>query len=203
MLRRVFLLSICLFVSQSVLFGQADQLPLYEDVEAYEVYSAVLSLPEVNALSKSKNFVIRHETITNFGTFLNTEPASSICLRPDAESEKTIGPVIRDFLKVNKMKRRLQAKFKLEIPYQLISFEKILFITKAEGWDGFYKKYPDSGGFIDLSAVGFNAEKTIAIVSQGRWCGDLCGAGRYYVLQKKDGKWIPLSWNGELCDWTS
>jgi hypothetical protein len=76
-------------------------------------------------------------------------------------------------------------------------------MTDDENWDEFYKQYPDSGGFVDLSAVGFNADKTVAIVSKGRWCGSLCGEGAYQVLQKIDGNWIPLKWSGELCSWVS
>jgi len=209
MLRKIFLLSISfLILSQSFLFGQTNQLPIYEDATAYEVYSAVLSSPEVARLSKSKNFVIRQETLRNFGAFLDIEPAPTrICLRPDAESAKIIGTAIEDYVKVNKTKWLLQEKFKLEIPYKLVDSKTIVSIinpfTEKEDWKAFYKQYPDSGGFIDLSAVGFNADKSVAVVSQGRWCGSLCGEGEYYVLQKKDGKWIRLEWKGEYCSWVS
>jgi hypothetical protein len=208
MLKLRFLPSVVfLLLSQSILFGQNKQLPVYDDITAYEVYSSILSAPEARLQSKSKNFVIRQETIRNFGAFLDTDPPRPICLRPDAESAKIIGTAIDDFIKVNQTKWRLQEKFKLEIPYRLISSETVISIikpfTEMEDWKEFYKKYPDSGGFIDLSAVGFNADKTVAVVSKGRWCGSLCGEGDYYVLQKKDGKWIPLEWKGEWCGWIS
>lgn len=208
MFRKIFLPSISFMVlSQSFLFGQTIQLPMYEDATAYEVYSAVLSSPEAG-LSKSKNFVIQQETLRSFGAFLDTEPASArICLRPDAESAKIIGTAIEDYIKVNRTKWLLEEKFKLEIPYKLVKSETIISIinpfTKKEDWKAFYKQYPDSGGFIDLSAVGFNADKSVAVVSQGRWCGSLCGEGEYYVLQKKNGRWIPLEWKGEYCNWVS
>ena len=208
MSRKISLLLISfLILSQSFLYGQTAQLPVYEDAAAYEVYSAVLSFPETE-LSKSKNFVIRRETLRTFGTFFDIAPSpNQICLRPDAESAKIIGTAIEDYLKVNQTKWLLEEKFKLEIPYKLVKSETIVSIinpfTKKEDWKAFYKQYPDSGGFIDLSAVGFNADKSVAVVSQGRWCGSLCGEGEYYVLQKKDGKWIPLEWKGEYCNWVS
>lgn len=208
MFRKIFLLSISfLALSQSFIFGQTNQLPIYEDADAYEVYSAILSSPEVARLSKAKNLVIRQETLGNFGTFLDVEHSTRICLRPDAESAKIMGTAIADYVKVNKTKWLLREKFKLEIPYKLINSETIIPIinpfTEKEDWKEFYKQYPDSGGFIDLSAVGFNADKSVAVVSKGRWCGSLCGEGDYYVLQKKDGKWVPLKWNGDYCSWVS
>ena len=206
---RVILLSISLSVlSQGFLFGQTVQLPIYEDAAAYEVYSAVLPSSEVVRTSNSKNFVIRRETLRNFGAFLDDEPVpKKTCLRPEGESAKIIGTAIEDFVKVNQTKWLLQEKFKFEIPYKLVSTETIYSVinpfTEKEDWKPFYKQYPDSGGFIDFSAVGFNAEKTVAVVSVGRWGGKLCGEGEYYVLQKKDGKWIPLKWEGDFCSWVS
>ena len=185
------------------------QLPTYNDITAYEVYSAVLSLPANAPSAKSKNFVIRRETLKNFGAILDseTETQTRTCLRPDAESAKIIGPAIEDYVKVNQTKWRLQEKFKIEIPYKLVDSETIISIinplTEKEDWKDFYQQYPNSGGFIDLSAVGFNADKSVAVVSKGRWCGKLCGEGEYYILQKKDGKWFPLEWKGESCSWVS
>ena len=207
MSRQILLLPVLFLVlSQSFIFGQTVQLPVYEDETAYEVYSAILTLEEAKR-SQSKNFVIRGETLRNFGAFIDSESNPPICLRPDAESAKIIGTAVDDFVKVNKTKWRLQEKFKLEIPFKLVSSEKVISIirpmTDKEDWTEFYKQYPDSGGFIDLSAVGFNAEKTVAVVSKGRWCGSVCGEGEYYVLQKKDGNWIPLKWTGEFCSWVS
>ena len=76
-------------------------------------------------------------------------------------------------------------------------------IFNNEDWDKFYRAYRDSAGFVYLSAVGFNADKTVAVVSIGHWCGGLCGEGQYHVLQKKDGRWIPLEWKGDRCSWES
>jgi hypothetical protein len=208
MSRKILLPSILfLILSQSALFAQTDKLPKYEDATAYEVYSAILTYPEATQLSKSNKLVIRRETLRNFGAFLDNDEPSKICLRPDDESAKTIGTALDDFVKVNKTKWQLQEKFRLEIPYKLVDSATIISIinpfTEKEDWKEFYKLYPDSNGFVDLSAVGFNADKTVAVVSKGRWCGGLCGEGEYYVLQKKEGKWIPLKWQGEGCSWVS
>jgi hypothetical protein len=62
---------------------------------------------------------------------------------------------------------------------------------------------PYTGGWIELSAIGFNADKTVAVVYMGHLCGGLCGGGQFHVLQKKDGKWEPLKWQGKRCAWVS
>jgi len=56
-----------------------------------------------------------------------------------------------------------------------VSSDAIRALLKSDGWDGFYKRFQDSGGFIIVSAVGFNADKTQAIVYSGSSCGMLCG----------------------------
>ena len=70
-------------------------------------------------------------------------------------------------------------------------------------WNEYYRQYPDSGGLLEFSAVGFNPDKTIAVVYMGHSCGDLCGGGTFHVLEKIDGKWKPLEWKGSSCAWAS
>jgi hypothetical protein len=62
-------------------------------------------------------------------------------------------------------------------------------LLKSDGWDGFYKRYLDSGGFIIVSPVGFNPDKTQAIVYSGSSCGSLCGRWSFHLLEKVAGKW--------------
>jgi hypothetical protein len=97
----------------------------------------------------------------------------------------------------------LQQKFKTEIPCRIVTSEEVNAAMADHGWDGFYKTYPDSGGWIELSAVGFNADRTVAVVYVGHSCGSLCGGGRFHVLQKRDNKWLPLDWKGSSCMWAS
>src|SRR5262249_227524 len=70
-------------------------------------------------------------------------------------------------------------------------------------WKDFYRKYPESGGWIELSAVGFNPEKTVAVVYVGHHCGNLCAGGHFQVLLKKNGKWAPIEWKGIASAWAS
>ena len=183
--------------------GQSKQPAIYDDPDAYEVYSAVLSLPINGNLPKSKILIIRQDTLRNFGAYVDSESEATICLRPTDEFKTIVGPAIEGFLRMNKTKWRLQNKFNLKTPYKLVSSEQVLELIEKEGWQGFYNAYPDSRAFIDLSVVGFNADKTIAVVSKGGWCGEICGEGGYYVMQKKEANWVPLDWRGERCSWVS
>ena len=57
------------------------------------------------------------------------------------------------------------------------------------GWDGFYQKYPNSGGYVSVSAVAFDAPKRRAMVYMAHSCGGLCGGGTYHFLEKVGGVW--------------
>jgi hypothetical protein len=57
------------------------------------------------------------------------------------------------------------------------------------GWSRFYAKYAHSPGIIQFSNPGFNRNYTQAVISTGRWCGGLCGAGYFVLLTKDGGVW--------------
>ena len=158
--------------------------------EAYEVYSTII--PSVWPWVKT--LLIRSET----------EPYN-MCLRPEKQYEGRIGPAISDYVKQNQKTWLLQRDLRIDRPYETITPDELksIFEQGIEGWKTFHQKHPDTGGWIELSAVGFNDDKTIAVVYMGYHCGIVCGGGEFHVLQKKDGKWIPLEWRGESCSWAS
>lgn len=195
-------LAIMLFVS-GVSLGQSSRSEDYDVSAAYEVYSAVLSSYRHSDGSKPREFVIRMETITSFGTFLNNVPDRTTCLRPGPESPPMIGDVLNDLIKVNQTKWRLKKKFDVDIDYRFIDSKEVVALATNDDWKRFFEKYPNSAGVMDLSAVGFNHDKTIAIFSVGRRCGILCGEGEYHFLQKTNGKWVPFAWKGNRCSWIS
>ena len=172
----------------------SDSKSEYEIPEAYEVYSAILPSEWPWRAANAKRLVIRGET-----------KAYDMCLRPEKEYEEIIGPAISDYVRQNQKSWLLQKNIQIDKPYEIIRADEIksLFERGLEGWKTFYEKHPDSGGWIELSAVGLNPDKTVAVVYMGHSCGGLCGGGRFHVLQKKDGKWVPLEWKGMRCAWAS
>ena len=184
----------------------------YDVAESYEVYSAIL-LGEISnpntSLAEASTIFVRAET-----------ESFNMCLQPDEASKKVIGTALDDYLKINDLTRDtdqriarrtwlLQRKFDIDKPYELITSDelRVIFQDGQGGWETFHKRHPTggsvSGGWFELSAVGFNADKTVAAVYFGYHCGGLCGHGAIGVLQKKDGKWLPLQWNGQSCSWWS
>lgn len=43
-----------------------------------------------------------------------------------------------------------------------------------------------------LSAIGFNGERSKALVLASYQCGGLCGFGTYFFFERRDGKWLPV-----------
>ena len=184
------LLILALLLSQGVV-SQSGKAPPYEDQEAYEVYSAILPSEWPSRVAHAKRLIIQTET-TGY----------QMCLRPDQEWQEKIGPAIFEFVRLNAKPSLLQPRIKAAVPYHLINADELTSVVQT-GWEEFYRRYPDSGGWMELSAVGFNVDKTVAVVYMGHHCGWLCGGGGFHVLEKKDGKWVPLDWKGGRCTWVS
>ena len=100
---------------------------------------------------------------------------------------------IDDFHAKAKQCSPFRKQLDIPIKYTLVSAKDLeSLFPKGEfdrAWRRFYSKYPNSSGIISFSNVGFNAEMNQALVSTGRGCGGLCGAGHYVLLSKDDGKW--------------
>ena len=96
-----------------------------------------------------------------------------------------------------------------DIAYELVSAESIKAVMAQKdemmfGWKPFYDKWPDSGGFVRVSAVGFDRTKTRALVYIDHSCGALCGGGTHHLLEKKEGVLKPATPEGlRNCVWIS
>ena len=186
------IVAVGLFSTNSVAQTQPQS---YQVPEAYEIYATILPERWPVTVAHAKKLLIRAET----GTYEN------MCLKPEGESVPVVGPAIANFIEVNKEPWLLQKAIPMDQPYEFV-FEKEIegvFSNGVAGWKSFYEKYPDSGGYNELSAVGFNSDKTVAVVYVAHFCGGLCGGGGFHVLEKKEGKWQPLKWKGSSCSWAS
>lgn len=108
-------------------------------------------------------------------------------------SPKLLAETVDDLRAKNNDNYKFLKNFDIGHPYALISDEEFQSFFKGnanDGWKRFYEKYPKSGGIVTFSRVGFNADKTQALVYRGHRCGALCGEGLYYLLSKKNGAWV-------------
>jgi len=172
------LLMIFVLLSSLILVSQDAQHELvapYENADAYDVYDAILS---IDAASATSPLVISAVT----------EP-SGMCLKPEGEWKRLLMPAIADYNEQNEKTYRLQPKFRMKQQYELLA--------KQEIYARF--KHPGEGGWVVLSAVGFNRQRTVAILWVSTGCPGLCGSGTFHVLHKIEGKWKPLEWKGKSC----
>lgn len=189
----LFLLACLLLFCQCSSDKAASPEPPDQDPEAYEVYSAILAS---EGWSSASLLVIRMET-----------EGYPMCLKPSGTSEEILRPAINDYVQKNAAPWTLRPDFQPGKPYELVTSSHLEWLFNHgqvfEGWERFYRQYPGAGGYITLSAVGFNPEKTVAVVFMGFSCGPLCGQGEFHVLQRTGGSWTYLSWLGSRCGWIS
>lgn len=169
--------------------------------EEYAVYSALL-----NEIKQSPN---DGKEVKLLVVNERTEGPKKMCLPEEvAKWAKEIQadelkPLLADLLIKNEKRYHLSEQFKLTRQLLLINEEAVSEIFKRrgyEGWDEFYRKYPNSSGYITFSRIGFNKEKTKAIIYREAGCGSLCGYGGYILLNKENGEWKVA--NGYNC-WQS
>lgn len=95
---------------------------------------------------------------------------------------------LRDYEMKMHNSSKLNFNFNFPISYIFINKGEV-----SEGKDGgivaFSKKYPNSSGMIEFSAIGFNSEKTQAFVHVDFIYCPLCGFGSSLFLEKIDGNW--------------
>jgi hypothetical protein len=177
----------------------ASQIPAAQaviaDPEAYAVYASLIPDQAPVAGAKAKRLVIQRETVTN-----------NECTLSGAALETDWKPVVDDFKIQNAHVRFLLPDRDLRYPYLVVPRRDIMSLfTKTGGnWPEFYRRYPDSGGYIEVSAVGFDRAKTRAMVYMAHHCGGLCGGGTHHLLEKVEGAWRPANVPGiSACMWIS
>lgn len=101
--------------------------------------------------------------------------------------------VLNDYFEHNKVRGPLSKSIPTDLPKFWLSDaeENALFNSKKhDGWKTFYAKYPNAGGIMAFSRVGFNEKRDRALVYSTIGCGWLCGTGHYHLLKKESGKWL-------------
>ena len=99
--------------------------------------------------------------------------------------------VYRAFLDANLHPSSFHRSFTLPIPYQIVTSSEMhsIFGTSGAIWGRYYEKYPNSTGLLKLSRVGFNSDGNQAALYVSTYCGGLCGAGYFVIMEKVDSNW--------------
>jgi hypothetical protein len=124
-------------------------------IDDYAVFSAVMQ----QRLSFRTTYVIGD-------TAFDENPENA--LKIDRAFFHLSDETLNNYVFRNSESRLLQDQFELKsrLPVALLSAkqEDEFFAKNEADWDNFFKSYPNSGGIIYFSNVGFNREKTEAMV---------------------------------------
>ncbi len=180
---RKFVLPLLVFLL--IVFAQVNFSQTVIEPEEYAVYSSLLNQMFTN--EKTNQLVI--ENLTSADDF-----------QPIQKRKKGLSSlskeIIEDSITKNTKSYELSDKFNSEANVKLLggSEREELFKKLNENYyewgKVFRQKYPAGGvTIISLSRVGFNAEKSQALVFTDYQCGWTCGEGNYVLLTKKEGQW--------------
>jgi hypothetical protein len=118
--------------------------------------------------------------------------AKGVTSRSDDELARVFSPAspetLSDFREQNREAGKIDGSLRLPIRHVLLGESEFKLALK-DGWEGFYKLYPKSGGWVGLSRIGFNREMNQAFVYFEHGCGGLCGSGIYLLLGKGEVGW--------------
>jgi hypothetical protein len=164
----VFLL-LAVAATQATAGNQLDE--VYTDPDVYSVYSVVVNdLSRYPPLQQESTILIRDHTVTY----------QKMCSEPNSAHREILAQAIADYTQANGTTRKLLPKFSLDKFYELVAVDK----APARPW-------------VELSSVGFNRQKDIAVVTWGIRAGPPGSeenrprsfTGSDFVLRKKNGRW--------------
>jgi hypothetical protein len=155
--------------------------------EEYEIYSTVIKQKYIQP--NTKLLIIEERTFRYDFAVDNEEP-----WREKRKGVTIDRSAAEDYEARNSSKGLLnKAMFKLPVKLNLITDLDLKAIFHGHWgeleWIDYYRKYPESTGFIMLSRIGFNTEHTQGLLYIGSRCGPGCGDINFLLLEKINGTW--------------
>jgi hypothetical protein len=159
----------------------------------YVVFAAALPALWPVRVAKATSLVLLRETHT---------PAD--CLPTGPLIDEAWREAITDYVRSNVQPRYVVPGRDVGMPYVVSPRKEIdsLLSLRAPGpgrdwsWDAFHERHPDSRGYIQTSAVGFDRLMTRAVVHLTHACGSLCGGSAFHLLVKVESNWRLLQPTG-------
>jgi hypothetical protein len=187
------------------------------EVAIYEVYSDLLRTELTDPWFERlidpipEEVLIRIETRIEEASY-GPKTASLIGdIKPQEQFDKELSSAAEDYVRRNKKPFLLQKKFSLP-KYDLITTAEEEAVLNNEGRDQegcreFMRNHPNYHRWVELSAVGFNEDQTVAYLYIAEWSGStqLCkqevsGHGGLRILRKRLGEWHIVD-TGRFTDW--
>jgi hypothetical protein len=157
--------------------------------DEYEVYSASLLQEAARRISKEPEIFVVHLSTSTGPQETGSAAFTYLGLNVKELCEHDL---FRNFKVINSKPLKLENRFSVLQRVVLLPEREFdeLFANKHEnGWDKFYKKYPGSPGITGFSRVGFNKNKTRALLYRGNQADWLAGTGCLSLFEKRGGQW--------------
>jgi len=191
MLSRIALIgALVLSCSAATLAQQSSSPEAYIDDEAYRVYDALLPQD-----STGSTFVMQGDTFAKLSDQNSHSFGPEECIDPGVAAD--FKDAITDYNRANQNRWLLQRKFSTQHPYEILDAATLAALFKGDGWTALRQRFPNAAGMFEMSAVGFNKDKTRAILYFGHSCGSLCGDWSFHLLKKVESKWTEVP--GVMC----
>jgi hypothetical protein len=182
----IFFISVGIFAQAN--FGASIVRQTVLESEEYVVYKALLKQMFIS--ENTKRLII--DGLTEADNFYNDYP------KVRKKFTSRFKGTTEDFITKNTEAYELNDKFNLEVKLNILNGNEREELFKELNKKGSYdewaeilsQKYSKGGAeIIRLSRVGFNADKSQALVFVSFQCGWTCGEGNYVLLAKKEGQW--------------
>jgi len=157
--------------------------------EEYEIYSSVIK--QLYVQPNTKQVIIEERTFRYDFAVENDEPWREKNKKKGVSMDESAAD---DYEAKNNSKWLLNKNsFKLPVKTNLITDDDLRSIFHGSWgdleWINYYRRFPESRGFVMLSRIGFNTERTQALVYVGSRCGPGCGDIHFLLLEKANGVW--------------
>ena len=155
--------------------------------EEYEIYSTLIKQKYIQP--NTKLLIIEERTFRYDFAVDNDEP-----WREKRKGVTIDRSAAEDYEAKNSQPWLLnKAMFKLPVKLNLITDLDLKAIFHGHWgeleWISYYKRYPESTGFVMLSRIGFNTDRTQGLLYIGSRCGPGCGEINFLLLEKANGTW--------------
>ena len=182
--------------------------PMPQDraADSYAIYSRLLDDPVVEGKEWERSYWLVEETTTAGerpdkpcvpgaqSEMIDVNPHRAIKAPENREAD--FEALLKDFdLRCHERLTLKASEFHTMLPVHIADdATKDRYMTGNRGEDPLKMEFKGTAGIHSFSEVYFNPERTLAMLYQGIYCGGLCGNWKWVVLERKEGKWMPLPW---------
>lgn len=161
-------------------------MPPSRAADSYAIYSLLMPGSLISSLSSESGSRWAIAEVTVNAADRNPAVPPHGQLKPPADNPRGFREAVADYEANRNVRVRLNRKdFALNHPFLLLSSDEINAVRA--------RKPEDIPGITFFSEVYFDAKHTAALVYMNSWCANLCAAGTWVYLEKRNGHWVRQS----------